>query len=829
MVSAFSPTAIYERFGTSSTGLTTREAEIRLSKNGENTLATQKKNALLIEYILKFAEPMTLILFCASIISLVIGQFTDAVIILVIVILSSTFEFIQEHAAQKALEKLRAQVATTATVIRDGKKHEIPTNLLTVGDIVELSCGDIIPADCRLISASDFFINESAITGESFPVEKSAESTDQKEFTVFMGTTVISGSARVVVSAIGVKTEFGKVSTSLSKQAPRSEFEQGVTSFGYFILKLSIFLILFIFLINAFKGGSVIEALLFAVAIAVGVVPELLPMIMTVTMAIGAQRMARKGVLVKQLSAIPNFGSMDVLCTDKTGTLTENKIALVKHIGIDGKNAEDVLLATFLTSHFQTGIKSPMDDAVLAYTHPDVHKFTKVDEIPYDFSRKRMSVLVKSTRRIELICKGAPEEVLALCNHVQYRGVISSFSPSLHTKTKKLYDELSAQGFRVLAVARKTTSATHVGPHDEKTLTLLGFVAFLDPAKKDVIGVVAHLNEIGIEMKVITGDNELVTKKICSDIGIKVKGLLMGRDIDALSDDALKVKSSETTIFARCSPDQKNRVILALKAAGHVVGYMGDGINDAPSLKNADVGISVNNAVDIAKESAQIVLTHKSLGELRDGVIEGRKTFANSMKYIMMACSSNLGNMFSATIAVLYLPFLPMLPLQIILNNFIYDFSQITIPTDNVDDEWTKKPRKWNLAFIRKYMTVFGPISSLFDILLFFILFGVMHTSAGTLQTAWFMESLATQTLGVFIIRTQFSPFSGKTFPSMSLLVSAIMCLLVGWILPYIPLGHVFSFEPISGSVLWVVIGLSVAYFATLEIGKRIFYKVNNY
>ena len=829
MGTQISPSAIYERFETSSSGLTAREAAIRIAKYGENSLATQKKNAIILEYLIKFAEPMTLILFCASIISLIIGQFTDALIILIIVILSSTFEFLQEHAAQKALEKLRAQVATTATVIRDGKKQELPTDMLTIGDVVELSCGDIIPADCRIVSASDFFINESSITGESFPVEKSAQGTDEKEQTVFMGTTVISGSAQVVVSAVGTKTEFGKVSTSLSKQAPKSEFEQGVTSFGYFILKLSIFLILFIFLVNAFRGGSVIEALLFAVAIAVGVVPELLPMIMTVTMAIGAQRMARKGVLVKQLSAIPNFGSMDVLCTDKTGTLTENKIALVKHIGIDGKNAEDVLLATYLTSHFQTGIKSPMDDAVLSYTHPDVHKFTKVDEIPYDFMRKRMSVLVKSARRTELICKGAPEEVLALCNHAQYKGVVSSFSPALHLKTKKLYDELSAQGFRVLAVARKTSTESHVGPHDEKALTLLGFVAFLDPAKKDVIDVVKHLNEIGIEMKVITGDNELVTKKICADIGITVKGMLMGKDIDALSDDALNVKSRETTIFARCSPDQKNRIILALKAAGCVVGYMGDGINDAPSLKNADVGISVNNAVDIAKESAQIVLTHKSLGELRDGVIEGRRTFANSMKYIMMACSSNLGNMFSATVAVLYLPFLPMLPLQIILNNFIYDFSQITIPTDNVDDVWTKKPRKWNLAFIRKYMIVFAPISSLFDILLFFILFGIMHVGAGTLQTAWFMESLATQTLGVFIIRTQYSPLSGKSFPSMSLLVSAIMCLVVGWVLPYIPLGHVFEFDPISGSVLAVVIGLTLVYLVTLEIGKRFFYKVNEY
>ncbi|HLP79618.1 MAG TPA: magnesium-translocating P-type ATPase [Acidobacteriota bacterium] len=813
---------ILEKYDTNLAGLTHIQVEERRKLHGLNALASQEKTYVLAQFISSFFEPMNLILFCASIISLIIGEITDASIILFIVLFSSVLGFFQEQAAQRALEKLRAQVATTATVIRDNTKQEIRVDQLTVGDIVKLSCGDIIPADCILLHSDDFFVNESSITGESFPVEKSADVPDEKQSKLFMGTNVISGSATAVVIGIGLNTEFGKVSASLAAAPPKSDYELGVASFGVFILKISVYLVLLIFVINAFKEGSIVQALLFAVAIAVGVVPELLPMIMTVTMAMGAQRMAKRGVLVKQLSAIPNFGSMNVLCTDKTGTLTENKIALVKHVAIDGKQSESVLLATFLTSYFQTGIKSPMDDAVLAYAHPSVSAFKKTDEIPYDFVRKRMSVAVQSKKRVELICKGAPEELLKLCTTVQAKKQVK-FTKAKLEQAQMLYDDLSGQGFRVLAVASKTVRGPGVTKKDESNFTFLGFVAFLDPAKKDVIEVVKQLNDLGIAMKVITGDNEIVSAKICNDVGIPCQNVMLGTDVDALSDDALSVKACQTTVFARCSPDQKNRIIMALKKAGCVVGYMGDGINDAPSLKSADVGISVNNAVDIAKEAAQIVLTSKSLGELRDGVLEGRKTFANSMKYMLMACSSNLGNMFSTTIVLLYLPFLPMLPIQIILNNFIYDFSQITIPSDSVDEEWTLKPRRWNLEFIKKYMMFFGPLSSLFDIILIVILFEFLHVQSGILQTAWFMFSLATQTLGIWIIRTQHSPFKSK--PSLPVAMTSILGLGLGWLLPYTTFALIFKFQPLPLTVIGIIVGVLVAYLSALELMKRWFYK----
>ena len=565
---------------------------------------------------------------------------------------------------------------------------------------------------------------------------------------------------------------------------------------------------------------------MFSVAIAVGITPELLPMIVSVTMARGSIRMSKKGVIVKKLSAIPSFGSMDVLCTDKTGTLTENKIALLTYVNIDGKISEDVLAAAYINSHFESGIENPLDQALLDYKKIPMTGLKKIDEIPFDFERRVLSVIVQEGKIHRMVAKGSPESILSRCSFVHQQGKRQKMSAKARELAIERYHTLSAEGNRVLAVAQKTirTPQASYAKNDEAGLELLGFVSFLDPAKKGVGDVLAKLHEIGIEVKIITGDNELVTQKVCRDVGLAIKGVLTGDQIDHLIDQALRVRVEKTTVFARCSPIQKNRVILALRARGRVVSYLGDGINDAPSLKAADVGISVNNGVDVAKEAADIVLTHKDLAVLKDGVIEGRKVFGNTMKYIMMGMSSNFGNMFSAAGAVMFLPFLPMLPIQILLNNFLYDLSQVTIPTDNVDNDWLKKPHRWNLDFIKKFMYFFGPVSSLFDFLTFFMLYRLFASSESLFQTGWFMESLATQILVIHFIRTRRLPFV-ESRAGKYLMISTLACVAVGWIIPFTALGRFFKFQAPPASMVAAIIGIVIVYLAVVEVVKRFFYR----
>ena len=826
---------VLKHLKTRETGLNEGEARFRLEQLGENILAKEKKLSVFWELLSKFKSPLVILLFVAAGISAYFGEVVNAVIIALMIISSALLDFFEEHNAGQAVKKLLETIKMTAAVVRAGKQREIKIAQICAGDIILLNSGDLVPADARVIFAKDFFVNQSALTGESIPCEKIERpvETDHKTFAeleniVFAGTNVISGSASVVVIGTGGNTEFGKIAGSLSRTEEKSEFEDGIVHFGFFIMKIILFLVMFIFLFNAIFRHQILDSFLFAVAIAVGVTPELLPMIMSITMSRGALKMAKKGAIVKKLSAIPSFGSMDILCTDKTGTLTEGKIALVKYVDSSGNNSEKVLEYAYLNSFHQTGIENPLDKAVIDYKKLDIGHYKKIDEIPYDFIRKRMSVVVEDGGDRLMISKGAPEEIFACCSSYSYNGETHPFGAEERSKANQYYEQLSREGYRVLALAiRKVDKEKKLFlKEDECGLEFRGFIAFLDPPKAGVRKNLEGLEKIGITIKIITGDNELVTKKICEEINLPYRGVMLGEEVKNLSAEALRRRVENVTIFARFSPADKNRVILALRANGHVVGYLGDGINDAPSLRTADVGISVNNAVDVAKESADIVLVRKNLQILKDGVIEGRKVFGNTMKYIMMGLSSNFGNMFSAAGAVIFLPFLPMLPVQILLNNFIYDVSQLTIPTDNVDEDWVIKAKRWNIGFIKRFMLFIGPISSIFDFCTFFLFFYVFRVSAGIFQTAWFMESLMTQTLVIHFIRTKKIPFL-QSKPSLPLLLSTFSAVAIGWIIPFTPVGGFFGLVPLPPYMLLAIVGIVAVYLFIVEIGKRIFYRHN--
>ncbi|MFA6375843.1 MAG: magnesium-translocating P-type ATPase [Candidatus Paceibacterota bacterium] len=818
-------------------GLSPSEAARRLAVYGRNEAAPAREAHIILEFLSYFKNPFIVILLIAAAISAFMGEIASASIVTLMALLSVTLDFFEEYSAGKAAKKLKEKVKNTACVIRSGKQKETSIALIVPGDIIFLNAGDMIPADARIIKSDDLSVDQSALTGESYPCEKDdggGAGGPAERRMLFMGTSVISGEATAVVVRTGSATEFGKVAASLAKPDPKSEFEIGTAKFGIFIAKIVLYLVLFIFFFNVLRHlGSgdqfqyrLVQSFLFSVAIAVGVTPELLPMIVSVTMARGSIRMSKKGVIVKKLSAIPSFGSMDVLCTDKTGTLTENKIKLVTYVNIEGKVADEVLAAAYINSRFESGIENPLDQALLDFKKIPVVGLKKIDELPFDFDRRILSVVVSEGKIHRMVSKGSPESLLAKCAFVRLQGKLVKISAKSREMALDRYNTLSSQGNRVLAVAQKTIRMPQAAyaKSDEAGLELLGFVSFLDPAKPGVREVLAGLHEIGIEVKIITGDNELVTQKVCDDVGLATKGVLTGKDIDHLTDQALRVKADKTTIFARCSPIQKNRVILALRAKGRVVSYLGDGINDAPSLKAADVGISVNNGVDVAKEAADIVLTRKDLVALKEGVIEGRKVFGNTMKYIMMGMSSNFGNMFSAAGAVVFLPFLPMLPIQILLNNFLYDFSQVMIPTDNVDDDWLKKPHRWNLDFIKKFMYFFGPVSSLFDFLTFFVLYFLFSSSESLFQTGWFMESLATQVLVIHFIRTRKLPFV-QSRASKYLLASTLVCVAIGWIIPFTALGSFFKFQAPPLAMMLAITAIVATYLLLVETLKRFFFR----
>lgn len=818
---------IYLQLKSSPEGISQQEAEQRLRVSGKNQLQATQQIGLLLEFLGHFRSPLVIILLLASIVSFLLGDITNAIIIACIVMVSAVLDFFEEKGAHDAAQKLKDSVRNKVLVVRSGVESEIDSDDLCPGDVIRLNAGKIVPADGRVTRAMDFFVNQSALTGESFPNEKHAdpisqapESIDALDNTVFMGTNVVSGSADVILLKTGMHTEFGKIASRLTLPADETSFSHGVRQFGYLVMRVTVLLILFIFVINGVLKHDWLEAFMFGLAVAVGLTPELLTMIMSVSMARGSLQMARKGAIVKKLMSIPNFGSMDVLCTDKTGTLTQGKIALVKCTDLAGQTSALVHEYAFVNSFFQSGIKNPLDDAMLEHKNVDVSGYEKIDEVPFDFFRKKMSVVVKQKDKHLIITKGAPEEVLKSCLPLNDRE---------SGQFNEQYEALSRDGYKVVGIATREEGihVNHFTKDDEEGLTFGGFVSFLDPPKEEAAETIQSLLSVGIEVKIITGDNHLVAQKICQAIELPVKDVMQGFEMDHLTDDALQVRAENTTIFARFSPDQKNRVLHAIKAR-HTVGYMGDGINDAPSLKMADVGISVNNATDVAKESADIILTDKSLLILKDGVMEGRKTFANTVKYIEMGLSSNFGNMFSMAAAAIFLPFLPMLPVQILLNNFIYDFSQVTIPADKVDLEMIRQPKKWNLKFIKRFMVTFGILSSVFDLLTFYIFLKIFTASESQFQTAWFLESLTTQTLVIHFIRTHQIPFVQST-ASRPVLISTSLCVFIAWIIPYSPVGEFFKLSALPLSMVLPILGLVVTYLILVEATKRIFYKWNRF
>ncbi len=843
------------RLDTSLNGLPHEEVDRRLTIFGPNELARKKKRAAIVNFLSRFKSPLVIILMIAGAISAVLQSYASFIVIYTMVFLSVLLAYYQENNASKAAELLREKVATSATALREGKKTEIKLRDIVPGDIIYLSAGDITPADARVIEAKDLFVNQSSLTGESFPVEKTAATIRGKGASItewinylFMGTSIVSGSATAIVVKTGSSTEYGKIALKLVERAPETEFEVGIRRFGFLIMQVTFLLVIFVFMVNALlhpNAAGILQALLFAVALAVGLTPELLPMIITINLSKGAQAMSKKGVIVKRLSSIETFGSMNVLCTDKTGTLTENQIKLLLHIDLNGKDDEKVLLFSYLNSRFQTGLKSPLDEAILKHEEIDITPFIKVDEVPFDFIRKRVSIVVEKEGERFFIAKGAPEEIFKVCSYYELDEIISDLSEEMHRRIEQKYLDLSADGLRVLGVAYKKLREEKAiySVNDESNMIFLGFVAFLDPPKETAKQSLELLSRAGVELKILTGDNELVTRKVCNELSFEVKGVILGSDISKMNDDEFSAVVEEANVFARVTPAQKDRIINLLKSNGHVIGFMGDGINDAPSLKTSDVGISVNNAVDVAKESADIILLKNDLTVLGEGVLEGRKTFGNTMKYIMMGVSSNFGNMFSAAGGSIFLPFLPMLPIQILLNNLLYDTSQTVMTTDNVDEQYIRKPKRWDISFIRRFMVTIGPVSSLFDFATFFtmiFIFGVPLglTAAGVpiatatqqaqFQTAWFVESLSSQTLVVLIIRTRQVPF-WKSKPSKYLALMLLFIISFAIVVPYTPLGDFFNFEPPPPTFYLALALILGAYALLAETVKSWFYRHNAY
>ncbi|MCX7797806.1 MAG: magnesium-translocating P-type ATPase [Melioribacter sp.] len=828
-----------KKLKTSAKGLSKEEAERRLEKYGKNELAHTKTIGFWGDIFNRMKSPLVIQLLIIAIVSGIIGEIKSTFIVSCMVLLSVGLSYVLDRRSNKAVEALGKKVQTHVVALRDGKEVEIPISEIVPGDIVLLHAGSIIPADIRLIYTKDFFVSQSILTGESMPVEKKAELIKADENYIFdfsnacfQGSNVISGSARGVVVNTGTNTYFGSISERLTETRPQTSFDKGVKSFTFLMIRFMIIMVFIVFMIVGITKGNWIEALLFGLSIAVGLTPEMLPMIVTVNLAKGALTMSKKKVIVKHLSSIQNFGAIDILCTDKTGTLTQDKVVLEKHVDITGKESHDVLLYAYLNSFYQTGLRNLIDRAIISHIDLNVEaKCQLVDELPFDFQRRRMSVVVEYEGDHVLICKGAVEEIFAVCNRYQVDDEIYPLIPMLQNDLYEEVEDLNNDGYRVLAIAykefpkEKKTFTTA----DEKDLILLGYIAFFDPPKESAAEAITALHNNGVEVKVLTGDNALVTKKVCNEVGLKITKIVTGEELDKMTPEEFRKIVEEANVFAKLSPSQKERVIYALREAGHVVGYMGDGINDAQSLRAADVGISVDTAADVAKESADIVLLEKSLMVLEEGIIEGRKVFANIIKYIRMGASSNFGNMFSVLGASYLFPFLPMKPVQILTNNLLYDFSQTGIPTDNVDKELIEKPLKWNIENIKRFMIFIGPISSIFD----YVTFGLMWfffntkdylnplTSAqqkeyleSLFQTGWFVESLLTQTLIVHIIRTKRIPFFGS-MASLSMTLTTILIMTIGIWLPYSPFSKTLGFVPLP-MVYWIWVAVILILYATL-------------
>jgi Mg2+-importing ATPase len=808
------------------TGLTGVEAAQRLAQYGPNEPVSVRRLSAVIQLVHLFANPLVVILLVASGISTSLGQHTDALIIVAIVLLGIAINFWQTYRSQQAADRLRGSVAPTATVERDGQWQEIPLRAVVPGDLIRLSAGDLVPADARLLEARDLSVQQAMLTGESLPVDKHAGQPDAAAFGpedpgfVFLGTSVVSGTATAVALATGPRTLFGDIAKRLGSRAPASEFEVGLRRFSLLILRTTTVLVLFILLMGLTLRHDPIESLLFAVALGVGLTPEFLPMIASVTLTAGAIRMAREGVIVKHLPAIQNFGSIDVLCSDKTGTLTRGEMQIDSVMGWDGSPSDRPLLLATINGRFESGIRSPLDAAILKASTQDVSSYTKVDEIPFDFERRRVSVVVDGPDGRLIVTKGAPEQLLRLATAAESRGTPAPLTAADRQACVTLCDRLGTVGLRVLAVAyRIVEHAAAYSRDDERELVLAGFIAFADPVLSDAADAVNDLRRDGVAVKILTGDNDRVAAHVCEQVGIEHDRLVTGDEIARLDDAALGHIVEEASVFTRVSPSQKNRVILALKNRGHVVGFMGDGINDAPSLHAADIGISVLSAADVARESADVILGQTGLRVLHRGILEGRRASGNMMKYLLMGTSSNFGNMFSMAVASVFLPFLPMLPTQILLNNLLYDIAQITIPTDRVDRAYVSRPQRWNMRLIRDFMLCVGPVSSLFDFLTFYVLLHFLHATEPLFHTGWFVESLATQTLVLFVIRTMESPLVSR--PSAALTITTVAIVVVGLALPATPLGGLlgFTIPPVSYFAFLVVATLT--YLALVEAVKQ--------
>ena len=813
-------------------GLTNREAQNRLQKFGFNEPVTIHQASAIIRFLLLFAEPLIAILLIASVISAFIGDWVNAGIVLVMVLLGVILNFVQTSRSQRAAESLRQTVSLTATVLRDGDWREIPRREVVPDDMIQLVAGDLVPADAELIEANDLHVQEASLTGESMPAKKDAKAVNSALSKVFLGTSVVSGTATAIVKTTGSQTEFGAIAERLTEKVPETDFEQGTRKFGYLIMRVVFFLVVFVLLVNVLLHRDVLQSLFFSIALAVGLTPEFLPMITAVTLGKGAVRMAKKKVIVKHLAAMQNLGSMDILCSDKTGTLTSGELSLEQHLNPFGEMSENVFRLAFLNSFYETGVSNPLnhaiknkanplDDAILKHDQSKIENFHKIDEIPFDFERRRVSVVVEETgEKRMLISKGAPESVFAVCTSYEIDGKVLSFDTAAKAKSEAVFQDFSRKGLRVLGVAYRHVETKVDYQNDaEIEMTLAGFLTFADAPLESAAKALKDLAKDGVKVKILTGDNELVARHVCEQVGLVSKRIVLGNEIEKMSDSALGHFAETVNLFARVSPMQKNRILLALKRRGHVVGYLGDGINDAPSLRTADVGISVSTATDVAKDAAEIVLMERSLEVLHQGIIEGRKSFGNVMKYLLMGTSSNFGNMFSMAGAAIFLPFLPMLPTQILLNNFLYDLAQITIPTDNVDDSFVRKPQHWDIKLIRNFMLYIGPLSSIYDFLTFYVLLKFLHAGEQEFHTGWFVESLATQTAVVFIIRTAGNPF--KSRPSLALSLTVLTVILVAVILPFSPLAGILGFVPLPFAYFVFLGAATATYLSLVEVVKR--------
>ncbi len=820
---------LLEQLDTSLNGLGKGEALERLARSGANLIRARKRSGPLRLFLAQFKSPITLILLGAAVLSLFLHDPTDALIIILIVFISSLLGFWQEYKATGAVAALLAMVRVTAEVTRDGESLEVPVEEIVPGDIIVLSAGRTVPGDSRLIESNNLFVDEATLTGETYPVEKMAgvlppeTVLGKRANTLFMGTHVVSGWGKAAVVHTGGRTEFDRISERLALRAPETEFERGIRKFGYFLMEVTFILVITIFAVNVILARQVLDSFLFSLALAVGLTPQLLPAIISINLAHGASRMAGKKVIVKRLSSIENLGSMNTLCSDKTGTLTEGVVRLHDYLDGYGNRSEKVVRYAYINAAFESGFSNPIDDAIRATAHCDLSEYRKLDELPYDFIRKRLSVLVSYQGKSILVTKGAVDNMLSLCLSAESADGAQHAIAEVMDEIRNQYETFSARGYRLLGMSyRELTPQSKLAGNSESSMIFLGFVVFSDPPKAEVRETVRRLGHLGVSLKIITGDNRLVAATVSRQVGVAVPVVLTGGEMRQMSDEALLKRVNEVGVFAEVEPNQKERIILALKKSGNVVGFMGDGINDASALHAADVGISVDGAADVAKEVSDIVLLEKDLKVLVEGVVEGRRTFANTIKYVFMATSANFGNMFSMAGASLFLSFLPLLPKQILLTNLMTDFPEMTIASDSVDEELIGRPRRWDIRFIRNFMTIFGVVSSFFDYLTFGVFLLLLHATVEQFRTGWFVESVVSASLVVLIVRTRKSFFRSR--PGTYLMIVTILIVAAGLMIPFTPLALMLGFEPLPPLFL-VAIGIIVsAYMLAAETVKKIFF-----